>query len=133
MTTFVIPGPPVPKGRPRMVFKDRNGNPLARPHAYTPKRTVDFEELVAWSAKAAGLKLDPEKRYTLTINFYLSAHRSDLDNLCKACLDGMQRMGQDWDDSQVDNLLIYTHSVRDASEEKTVVEVEERSGHGPTP
>jgi hypothetical protein len=34
MTTFVIPGPPIPKGRPRMA---RSG------HVYTPKRTEEAE------------------------------------------------------------------------------------------
>ncbi len=114
---FTIPGPPIAKQRPRRA---------AAGHWYTPRRTVEFEETVAWSAKAAGVKLDPEKRYTLTLRFYLSTFTRDVDNLAKSVLDGLQRMGQEWDDSQVDNLLIYTHSVRDASQEKTVVEVKVR-------
>ena len=41
--TFHIPGPPVPKARPRVV----NG------HAYTPQRTTDYERTVQWCYRAA--------------------------------------------------------------------------------
>ena len=114
--TFTVIGPPVAKQRPR---RAANG------HWYTPKRTVDYEQAVAWEAKAAGVKLDPKKRYTVRIRFHLSTRRSDLDNLTKSILDGLNRMG-DWDDRQVDSLEVNVVSVRDGSEEYTEVEIEER-------
>jgi Holliday junction resolvase RusA-like endonuclease len=73
---------------------------------------------------AAGLKLEPKKHYALEIELYLSSFRRDRDNQVKLIQDGLMRMGADWDDSQVHNLLVHTISVRDASEEKAVVTVE---------
>jgi len=114
MAEFTVPGPPVSKQRPRRA-------PAG--HWYTPKKTVDYENLVAQCAMAAGLKLEPKKWYRLEIDLYLSSFRRDRDNICKAIQDGLQRMGQDWDDSQVHNLMVKTISVKDGSEEKAVIKV----------
>ena len=115
MTEFEVLGPPVSKQRPR---KGPNG-------WYTPRKTKDFEELVGWSAKAAGLSLEPKKPYGVEIEFYLSTHRRDLDNLAKTVLDGLNGIGG-WDDCQVVNLHVKSVDVTDGSEEKTVVRVRER-------
>ncbi len=115
--TFTIPGPPVAKQRPRKA-------PAG--HFYTPKRTQDYECAVAWAAKAAGVKLEPKVPYTLDVRFYLSAHRRDLDNCLKSVQDGLQRMGDGWDDSQIMSLTALKHLVRDASEERTVVTIGRR-------
>jgi len=116
VTEFTIPGPPVPKQRPR---RAPDG------HWYTPKRTTDYEEQVAWEAKIAGVKLEPGKRYNLEIDFHLSSYARDRDNLIKSIQDGLMRMGDGWDDRQVWGLMVRTKSVRDASEEKAVVRVME--------
>jgi Holliday junction resolvase RusA-like endonuclease len=42
--TFFVPGQPIGKARPRIT---RAG------HAYTPKKTVDYERSIAWQARAA--------------------------------------------------------------------------------
>lgn len=115
MVEFTIPGPPVAKQRPRRA---------ADGHWYTPKKTVDAENHVAQCAMAAGLKLEPKKHYSLEIDLYLSSFRKDRDNQLKLIQDGLMRMGADWDDSQVHNLVIRTISVKDAGEEKAVVRVE---------
>lgn len=120
VVTFTVPGPPVAKQRPR---RGPAGN------WYTPRRTQQFEEAVAWAATAAGVQLEPGVPYTVQIHFYLSSHRRDADNLAKSVLDGLQRMPDGWDDSQVMNLVVLKHMVRDASEERTVVMIARRDSH----
>lgn len=112
MSEFEIPGPPVAKQRPR---RGPAGN------WYTPQRTKDFEEQVAWCAKAAGVELK-EGPCKVEIDFHLSARRRDIDNLAKSVLDGMNGING-WDDRQVVALNIRTVDVKDGSEEKTVVRV----------
>lgn len=118
MTEFVVPGPPVSKQRPR---RSPSGN------WYTPKKTVDYENLVAQCAIAAGLKLEPKKWYSLSIDFYLSSFRKDRDNQVKCVMDGLQRVGDNWNDNQIADLYIRTIGVKDGSEEKAVVKVETMS------
>ncbi len=117
MTTFEIPGPPVPKGRPR---RAKDG------HWYTPARTVRAEEDIACTAMAAGLKLEPEKRYSIEIKFYLSTLGRDIDNLQKLVLDGLGRMGKPngWNDKQVVRLTARIVTVADGADEHSVVTVE---------
>lgn len=109
---FVVPGDPVPKARARI---GRHG------HTYTPEKTVRYEEIVAWSARAAFLEkdyasLNSPARFAVTMDFYLGTERRiDLDNLVKAVMDGLtprkprgrQRPpGLFWkDDSQVDIIV----------------------------
>ena len=112
--SFTVPGPPVAKQRPRRA-------PAG--HWYTPQRTKDYEDQVAWEAKAAGVVLEAGKRYRIRLDIYLSTHRRDLDNIAKSLLDGLNKLGE-WDDSQVADLHLVPHSVRDASEEKVEVTVE---------
>ena len=77
---IVIPGRPVPKGRPRF---GRGGN------VYTPKRTREYEELVGWYAKQCipePLKGDIE----LHIKVYVKNNVfPDIDNIAKAIMDGL--------------------------------------------
>ena len=129
--TFEVPGSPVPKGRPRTATRDRNGNLLAKPRVYTPTKTTDYEQLVAWCARAANLKLEPGKRYLLDIKLHLSSRhsRSDLDNFCKAISDGLNQAGEPtgWDDRQIRDLRVLEVPVRSAAEEKAVVTIGEMS------
>lgn len=47
---FEVPGKIVPKARPRFA---RRGKFIA---TYTPQRTKSYEQLIAWTAKAAGVR-----------------------------------------------------------------------------
>lgn len=98
--TFTVPGPPVPKARPRVV----NG------HAYTPQRTTDYERTVQWVYKAAARGAKPISTpcaVEMVFRFQIPAsarrktmpdkikagdpypHKADVDNLCKAVLDAL--------------------------------------------
>lgn len=104
MLTFTIPGPPVGKGRPRI---SKVGN-----HArmFTPEKTVNYETLVAVSAKNAmdgKPPIDGAVRVVLDIVCQIPASWSkkkraaalegkehptskpDIDNVIKAVFDGM--------------------------------------------
>ena len=111
-----MPGPPAVKQRPR---KGPNG-------WYTPKSTVDGENAVARCAMAAGVRLEPDQPYSLSITFSLSNHRKDIDNATKLVMDGLQRLDHAWNDRQVMSLDVRKVLVKDAREEKTVVTIERR-------
>lgn len=92
---FLVPGPPVPKERPRVV----NG------HTFTPARTAAYERLVAQCARAAGAR-PVAGPVVLRACFYLpDARRRDLDNLQKSVLDGLNRIAF-LDDSQVQRIEV---------------------------
>ena len=94
-TTFVE-GPPVPKGRPRVT---RNG------HAYTPARTVAWEETVAWNTRNAMDGRAPfQGPLQVELTFYGGRANADLDNLCKAVLDAMNKVVYE-DDKQIVTLI----------------------------
>lgn len=121
MTTFVVPGPPIPKGRPRL-----------NTHTgvwYTPTRTKHYEELVAECAMTSGLRLEPKKKYALEITLYVSTYRGDCSNVAKSLEDGLNTYAKHdgWDDRQIVDLIVRQVGVADASEEKAVVSIEERA------
>ena len=91
MTTFFVPGRPVPKARPRL---NRRG------HVYTPQPTKAWEALVGWTARSVGVQpLEGEVSIDLEFNLP-DRRRVDLDNLIKAVMDGLN--GIAWgDDDQV--------------------------------
>ena len=85
---------PVPKERPRL---GANNN------WYTPKKTKDYETLIAWQAKHLPRYQGP---VCLNVTFYCSPNsKSDLDNLIKSCLDGLQKGGALVDDLQVVQII----------------------------
>lgn len=100
LVEFTVPGTPVPKARPR-VKQDRRG----RNRTYTPDRTLEAEAAIQRHyIESAGCRhLDPSWRYRLEVEFHGPHASSDLDNLAKAVLDGLN--GWAWaDDKQVTEL-----------------------------
>ncbi len=83
---FHVPGPPVPKGRPRFTKTGR---------AFTPARTRQYEAAVmkaaAEAVNASDWEVDTEDcEVAITVN---RARRSgDLENFVKSALDGMNRV-----------------------------------------
>ena len=71
MIRFTIPGPAVPKGRPR-VTRTR--------HAYTPQRTKAYAEKVQWVAKAFAPRTPLSGPVSVRI-----AHRSEERRVGKEC------------------------------------------------
>lgn len=120
MISFVVPGQPQAKGRPRL--STRGG--FAR--AYTPAKTVAYEGLIALSgqeAMAGRAPMDGPVSVAITATFQIPkswskrqraaaetghlAHtgKPDLDNIAKAVGDGLN--GIVWaDDSQVARLTM---------------------------
>lgn len=116
MTTFVIPGPPVPKARARTVVKG------GRTLSYTPAATRAYERSVRLLAKACGVRRT-ERPVVIRVYCYLAdARRRDLDNLVKAITDGLNGVAYA-DDSQIVELHA-TKSV-DRTHPRAVVTVEE--------
>lgn len=109
---IVIPGRPVPKARPRL---GKGG------HVYTPARTKQYEELVAWKTKEV-----IKEPFTGNIAIYIKVYVKnnvfpDLDNIAKSILDGMNKVAYH-DDKQVSCLVIQRIK---GQEEKVEVELEE--------
>lgn len=95
---FTVPGEPVSKSRAR--FTKRGSKTVA----YTPERTKEGEERVAWSYRSrckTGVPTDPEIAYRVEARFYNGTRqRRDVDNMVKLVLDGLN--GVAWvDDDQV--------------------------------
>lgn len=116
---FVIPGPPVGKGRPR--FSTAGG----KPRSYTPAVTRDYESLIAARAAEAMAGKEPLKtplrvmiEATMSIPLSWSKtkrqaaldgdvypSRPDVDNIAKTVLDGMNGVVYE-DDAQVTYLKV---------------------------
>jgi Holliday junction resolvase RusA-like endonuclease len=116
---FVIPGPPVGKGRPR--FSTAGG----KPRSYTPAVTREYEALIAARAAEAMGGRDPLKtplrvmiEATMSVPLSWSKtkrqaaldgdvypSRPDVDNIAKTVLDGMNGVVYE-DDAQVTHLKV---------------------------
>lgn len=99
MTTITVHGEPTGKGRPRF----GNG------HTFTPKKTKEYEELVAWSYKEQHGEIFGETPIDLTIKAYFGIPQSkplrfkraakvgmvfptkkpDIDNIIKIIMDAL--------------------------------------------
>ena len=129
MLTFTIPGAPVGKGRPRVTTR---GGKFAS--MYTPEKTVNYEGLVAYSAKAAmagaplidgpaSVRLEivcqipaswsQKKRSAAIAGQVHPTTKPDIDNVEKAIFDGL-------------NGVVWRDDVQ-------VVEVSKRKRYGDTP
>jgi crossover junction endodeoxyribonuclease RusA len=95
---FIVEGQPIPKARPR----------LSRGKVYTPKKTKDWEKLVAQTAMivmSGRDQLTGHLRVTLTFYRATQVH-CDIDNLQKSILDALNDVV--WgDDSQITSLQSY--------------------------
>jgi Holliday junction resolvase RusA-like endonuclease len=129
--TFVLPGVPVPKGRPRMT---------KRGHVFTPKKTVSYERSIALAAQAAKSKLAGGQLFDgpvmVTIHCHFGMPKSwsrkrkeamlyephiqlpDLDNLVKSVLDGLNQTFGIWDD---DKQVAAVTATKHWSEESSVL------------
>ncbi|RJQ07575.1 MAG: RusA family crossover junction endodeoxyribonuclease [Bacillota bacterium] len=97
MTTFTVPGRPVPKKRPRLGYGGR------RAYVYTPRETLAYEEAVGWAARPHFPK-PLEGPVSVKLDVYLATgKRGDLDNYSKSILDGVNEIAFR-DDSQVARL-----------------------------
>ncbi|MFZ9264978.1 MAG: RusA family crossover junction endodeoxyribonuclease [Polynucleobacter sp.] len=115
MVNFTIEGEPVPKGRPRFTRQGRT---------YTPKKTKDYESIVADAAKRAMGSSEPLETavkayihvtYTVPASYPKKrteacldgsekyTKKPDLDNVVKAITDGMNGIVYK-DDSQITHL-----------------------------
>ena len=92
-----VPGEPVSKSRAR--FTKRGSKTVA----YTPQKTKEGEERVAWAYRAAGGRLNPdtETAYAVHATFFNGTmQRRDVDNMLKLILDGLNGIAYP-DDTQV--------------------------------
>lgn len=112
----VVPGQPVAKGRPRVTRKG---------HAYTPKRTRDYEKLVKECWISAGSASVGRSQVIMIINLYMKIPKSeskkkkqqmlageiphvkkpDVDNIAKCIIDSLNSLAYD-DDSQITQLRV---------------------------
>lgn len=82
---FTLDARPTPKGRPR----------FSRGRTYTDEKTVAFEQHVTVVARQAMKGKEPTSQLARVIVLFEQAdrRRSDLDNCCKAVLDGIAIKG----------------------------------------
>lgn len=94
---FTVDGEPVSKARARFT------NQGSKTRAFTPEKTFQAEQAVAWKFRQAarGHKLDTEVAYGVVALFFSSTRqRRDIDNMLKLILDGLNKVA--WpDDAQV--------------------------------
>lgn len=98
---FSVPGEPVAKQRPRL---GRNNN------TYTPDRTRQAEQTIAWAYKAAaqadGIAARSDTLIELAAVFLYAKRDKDIDNMLKTVLDGLNDIAWD-DDKQVVRVMGY--------------------------
>lgn len=95
IVSFVVLGSPVPQARPR----------ISGGRAWTPERSRNWRDLVAWRAKEVGLRPTGEP-VGLILGFALNhSRRTDVDNLAKAVMDALEGIAYN-DDSQVCALIV---------------------------
>jgi len=116
--TFTVDGQPVAKQRPR-TKKTKNGYSTR-----TPKKTKDYESLVAQSAMIAlvGREMYDEKA-ELSVSIIIhreDARRADIDNIVKSVMDGMEKVVYH-NDSQV--LELYSRLYRKSKPARVEVSV----------
>lgn len=109
---FVVPGAPVPKGRPRLA---------AAGHVYTPAATT-AHELAVWAAAAAAHVQPFVGDVAMTVTFYLPGNTAaDVDNLVKTVADGLTGKAYDNDRQLAD---VHARRVYAAALPRTEIQLE---------
>lgn len=112
MKTFAVPGPPVPKQRPR---KGAGGV------FYTPAKTQRFEQSVGLAARCAGVRSTSDRLRVEIVAFMPDKRTRDLDNVAKSVCDGLN--GIAWaDDEQVDELIVRRELDRESPRTEITIE-----------
>lgn len=110
---IVVLGRPRPKQRPRM-------NPKTG-RFYTPRRTSEYEDQIAWSVLGSDETFAGD--VILRVVYYLPDRKPvDLDNLLKATIDGLQKGRLVENDAQVKSL--YAEICYDEEQPRTEIEIE---------
>lgn len=116
MPTVVVPGRPVPKGRPRLGVRGRGV------YVYTPPETVAYERTVGWCAKSV-FRQPLHGPVQLRVVLYLRGKRTpDLTNLVKSIEDGLNKIAYD-DDAQVKRVVAEICEVHRRDEERAEIEI----------
>lgn len=81
---FTIPGPPIPKGRPK--HNTKTGN------TYTPERTKQAESVAAaeFRRQVVGYGRPRAGEFRISAVFHVKRDDADIDNLLKMVMDGLQ-------------------------------------------
>lgn len=139
-----IPGKPIPKGRPRSrVTTPKDRKPFVQ--VYTDHETVAWEDTVAWTAKRQILSIPPDDDGEFTLPFegrvimdlrfnlarpkyaknipYPMKSRSDVDNLAKSVMDGLQKAGVLANDNLVTDLMIRKRFVEEGHPEGVEIDI----------
>lgn len=118
---FIVEGKPQGKARARTFYNDR----LGKMQSMTPQNTVDYENLVRWSYKAAGgtylgkglfrvviraiydipASYSKKKREAAARGEIKPCVKPDVDNITKSILDALNRVAY-YDDSGVIELKV---------------------------
>ena len=133
MISFIVPGIPVAKGRPRFA---RVGKGV---RTFTPAKTVRFEERVMLAAQAAGVTMltgpvevsisaifgmvgPPRKRKPREAQW--KATRPDVENVAKAVLDALNGIAYR-DDAQVVSLFVTKRFAAQGEQPGTCVQIQQ--------
>mgnify|MGYP003630863029 CR=1 FL=1 len=125
---LTVQGEPIAKGRPR----------FARGHTYTPKRTIDAENIIKLAAFEAGVeKMEGPLRLRVTFSmripkswpaqsrkealegFIRPTKTPDMDNLIKLVADALNGIAYE-DDKQIVEIM----AVKKYGEPKTIINIE---------
>lgn len=102
--SFVVPGPPVPKARARVVRNKDRVTGATKTRSFTPDKSASYEQHVGILALAARTKakqwlgLDRCVRIGLSVRVYRSREQGDLDNFIKSAKDALNGVlwADDW-------------------------------------
>jgi Holliday junction resolvase RusA-like endonuclease len=94
--TIVIPGRPVAKQRAR----------TSHGRTYTPPRTRQYEETVAWTCRATKERFRTGNLSVRIMLYSTTELRGDVDNYAKSILDGMEKGQLIGNDRQVKDLRV---------------------------
>lgn len=108
---FTVAGDPVSKGRPRVTRYGR---------AYTPKRTVEAEEVIRQAARDACTEPFSTAVAVDVVFYCATKRRTDGDNLLKLVLDAMNEVVFT-DDYLVEDVHYRVHRKLDGEEPRTEV------------